>query len=507
MSVELWYPLALVTVPEPNGRKFGTGYAIGRSILLTAHHVVRDLAEGEHVRVRFNGKPGLRGWEDGPSEEYRARVLWPTSEDSDHPDAAVLELVDPPPELPFLPIAFKPPDSRMDYDSMGYADVGRSGDEREPKGLGGKTYSARSNTSTFEITELAGPEDVQDWSGASGAPVIIGRRVFGVLSTVLPKLPNRITAISTASLFACDSFQAAVGAARSDPRLDRIKKDLVKLLDASNGAVHGLHQECPKGCEFEDETVGTLVCKLIQTQVEELIEWIDSAHMAVCDAREDHVQSDSQALFDILQRLVPALFDVELARFVRDVEAQGPAVIRLPVATALVAEIALAQADERRMNVEFPQGDPKPKFDLASTAELEAGIDEDGSVKAEDFRKALASKFQLKLPEAKQAKSDRLAEFDNEVDGMLLARRKRPYYEFFCVMLRTRGDLAKYKPTLDVLEERYPSLRVVCLDGADVRGEMMYVHRLREMHRRQNRLVRGASAKGASAQDTNAQEA
>ncbi len=94
---------------EQYGRGAGSGVWLGKDLLLTANHVVKDL---DRIWVRLPLNLFTR---------YEAKLVHGTSD----PDLAILKLVNPPKEIPFLPLVDIQPDEQVLLISYAYGDMSR----------------------------------------------------------------------------------------------------------------------------------------------------------------------------------------------------------------------------------------------------------------------------------------------------------------------------------------------------------------------------------------------
>ncbi|WP_295582020.1 hypothetical protein [uncultured Lamprocystis sp.] len=172
-----------IFVPEcgTNGKKgqIATGYPIARDRILTARHPLfpapgRDPDRPIEIRWRCRDidpcwRPvGDIVWEDQGWNLALLACTLPTSIDR---WGAFLSEERPVPNAQWY--------------SVGFPRVGgkRNG-ARKPFGMGGSIKAAIDSADRFEVDETAGPENAEAWKGASGSPVFVDSRIFGVIVSV-----------------------------------------------------------------------------------------------------------------------------------------------------------------------------------------------------------------------------------------------------------------------------------------------------------------------------------
>ncbi len=199
--------LALVTCASADGAKtsVGTGYLVDADLLLTASHVVPADARPGSIRVRTE-----------------ADAVWHTALDiaawrDVGLDAALIRLRQP--VAGIAPIAWA--DTAFDvnerWHSLGYPQAGviQAGDESSWKtvGLGGTLYAGGGGGQGRRQLDL-GVEDFKNValsSGASGAPVLVGERLAGIIKQVPPNfLGERLIGLPVASLLQNPGFRITI---------------------------------------------------------------------------------------------------------------------------------------------------------------------------------------------------------------------------------------------------------------------------------------------------------
>lgn len=170
---------------------FGTGLLVGRGLVLTALHCVRDPDNGWQVFDNL-GVYLLRELQLGEERHYDAHIVWPRTDSfaEDPPDVAILklDLTDPPEalvnhcfgELPRVP-------------TTGYAlgfprtTSGKQlpGGRIEHNQPGRVTYTSETlRALTIDATGRHELEGRERWAGLSGGPLLINEFIVGVMRNV-----------------------------------------------------------------------------------------------------------------------------------------------------------------------------------------------------------------------------------------------------------------------------------------------------------------------------------
>jgi hypothetical protein len=202
----------------------GTGYPVGKDLILTARHVVEPAQRDRsyRIRARWMQFPGF-GREDAvelaPDEEA---VAWKGN--GEHDDLVLLRCPERPPEIvvpawPWAPLLRW----NMPFKSLGYPRATRledpGGGERAPRQ---NAFSGEIRTSAepwFEIVDSAAPKDAEGWKGASGMPIFTPEGIAGVFSAALSEVRGKGHCIPIA------------------PLLERAP-DLARLFDADRFVAH-----------------------------------------------------------------------------------------------------------------------------------------------------------------------------------------------------------------------------------------------------------------------------
>jgi hypothetical protein len=467
---------SFVRVVAQSGDKesVGTGYRLSRERVLTAHHVIVGASE---VIVEMDRKDGTR-------HTAEASVLWKDEE----LDAAVLGCTTREPvATAFTHLARGPLQRASEWASQGFA-----GTVPEAQclcdsmaALNGKAFALDAHQHRLELTVEAAPKNVEHWSGISGAPVFIGKWLYGIIRQAPTSFQERLYATPTHLLFEQRDFIKAldlVAISKWKPLLGEVRQLLVDD-DTAARALAAQRQDWQLA--FADSGCEGLVTALERGMVDEVLLALHKAHGTL--AKAGPVRS-AKTVEKVLDLTIPVLYDRQLV-YSPPGDAGG-VVLRIPVATPTVAEIAMASVDGRALRyrpVRDPKVMPEPLAQVPKT--LETGIDYKGSRAFKDFVDHLASQFLDEEPRRllqhlpEERRYDQLAGLVNDEiewqagDGGIL----RHYFLFDS---RFAQDHA---PLLKRLRTSLPALRLLELTSDDVRSDRRLCLPLRDLlYRSQN---------------------
>jgi hypothetical protein len=210
---QIWAP------GEPRGQP-GSGYRLDGKHVLTAAHVVADAAGGM-CDVR-----GLRAesWQ-------RARVVWR----SERADAALLEIesADPASDEP-VGLGRRATNELLDCRAVGFPDAQRRPVDgkrvRDVEDAAGRIAGVTSEKSGRFAIDVAGTVPLggrgkpSPWGGMSGAPVLCGGLLVGVVTVHAVNYGTaRLEAVPVTTLLHDDEFRAAVGERRKADELPAVE--------------------------------------------------------------------------------------------------------------------------------------------------------------------------------------------------------------------------------------------------------------------------------------------
>jgi hypothetical protein len=498
----------------------GTGYPVGRDLILTARHVVQPAHRDGSYRIRARwmqfpdfGREGAV--ELAPDEEA---VVWKGN--GEHDDLILLRCPERPPEVvvpawPWAPL----PRWNMPFKSLGYPRATRledpSGVERAPRQ---NAFSGEIRTSAepwFEIVDSAAPKDAEGWKGASGMPIFTAEGIAGVFSAALSEVRGKGHCIPVAPLlerapelvrlFDEDRFAAHWSAFRQREarkvastlgKSERLRGLLVaRLLDA------GVCPELDHGpVESAATAAGCLLDLAFETFTGIAVELHRQLRDAVADkgpeARDE--RTALEALVTLTLHLAPMLYDAELARTAY-VSSRRAQLLELPAALYSVAELMVAAEEGRAAAYQHRKGptDNDPRgIACLSAAVPELGLDatqEDYSERflhhlgrkeftAEAFEGELflkdCERFLMRFyppgrPVRGASGEERAADKWRGMDfgiGSWTDRSGSPVRLYTVFRPESAQELGRMRTTAENLHERYPSLRILfltafCQDG------------------------------------------
>lgn len=171
---------------------FGTGLLVGRGLVLTALHCVRNPDQGWAVRDDL-GVYLLRELQHGEERSYTVRIVWPRTNTfgEDPPDVAVLQIVDAAPPKALVRHRFgELPLNPADGSALGFPKATSRGHQLpggriERNQPGRVTYSCQTRpTLTIDATGRHEVENRERWAGISGGPLLINQLIVGVMRNV-----------------------------------------------------------------------------------------------------------------------------------------------------------------------------------------------------------------------------------------------------------------------------------------------------------------------------------
>ncbi len=362
----------LVEIYVPTGPGAGliaTGYPIGKGIILTAGHAVcpdnRD--ENFPIEVRWYHKQGaLREWRTVES------ILWYGGDDY---DAALLK-------CPFSEetdwgvISDARPTSRDHWTSEGFARAGVRDDDRRPVGLSGETFPMADSAQAFELGVNYATDIEENWQGASGSPVFVGRKIIGVVATCPPNFnATRLRATPAWKLLQNTDFRSKLVYDARKEILERVRNEIVDALSSSVMTNDTLNEQFGLG----NAAPTALVDALLSLRFDKLVELITRTHRAFCDNGK---ATDAKVLSDLLNVVLPVVFDDGIIEDVRSRRTDTRAVIvSLPAATATAAEIIMAGVDRRATKFQMPSSTeeylPRGELNCGIQTPPEGGMDAD----------------------------------------------------------------------------------------------------------------------------------
>ncbi|WP_295393004.1 hypothetical protein [uncultured Thiodictyon sp.] len=327
--------------------QIGTGYPVGPDLILTARHLLDPQAPKRRdarypIKVRWHSyrahqQAGPDGWVAIPD----TAVICPECETL---DAMLLRCLPPDGAPGWGILSEEAPTDQMQWSSEGFPDAGDYQDERHPCSFGGSCFSKAPDADYFELVAAAPPAGEDDWRGASGMPIFVGRRILGVARQVPMRFGSqRLHATPARRLLADRRFREALGFDERQARVAKARGELSGVLAPSPAALDALAKAL--GCEGSlagladpGQRAERVAACLLDTDIRSAIESLRQAHRGAGPAA-------AEPLVKSACLVVPALF---LQGVVLDTKGLLKlALVPLPAGTRTVAELIMAGVDGR----------------------------------------------------------------------------------------------------------------------------------------------------------------
>jgi hypothetical protein len=407
--------------------EIATGYPVTAELILTAQHVLhpppgRDPDRPIEVRWRWRGV--------APTWHPVHEIAW----EDPHWDLALLACTPTPdidPRVATLGSARPSPNAA--WYSLGFPRVGgkRDGDRR-PFGMGGRLKAMLDEggaTPVLHLGEVTGPDNADDWKGASGSPVFVQRQLIGVIVAVPDNVrAKRLSAVPLWRLLRdCATFREKIGYRDLAVSRQAAQERLRRHLDTDNAkALRGAL--CAK-LHLPSETPAVLAAALLETPLDEALDALDVVLKGLSAARQSVVRS---VVADIVGELLPSLYDpAPSPEWERCPAALDPACLELPAALPTAGEVLMAGLRARPAYFrDLADRDRLPEPRDLLELPPEAGFDDGGAGFVRNVETDLAAQLGLDEEAALvENEADRDAMRDlvrDELDQR--AQRRRQYY-------------------------------------------------------------------------------
>ncbi len=372
----------------PQKIKRGTGFRVSSTRVLTSLHVVRR-ARSIHVL-----DPVGAGW-----KRSSAMLKWPRAVCGSSLDGVLLATDPVDKTAPWLRFAETALTARSRWDSAGYPVLDQ---EVVRRGLFGTAFESGPAEAIFELTVDAGfPEDVRDWRGISGAPVLVttplhGLTVCGVIRNGTRQFAGRrLRAVALPALLAADGFrEALVDQQAADScrwYIDRVAELLSRDQEAARAIAEQVAWIPPAQAEQdESQRARWLAEALGRGSLEQVSAGLCSVYCSLVDSAK---LGTAATVFEVMHLALPSAY---LARS-PGLPARSSSRVSLNVVTEVMAEIVLAAGAGRELRFRAPVNPGRsdlPEPELLVPAPKELGIDPLGDLGvaevASDLEKRLA---------------------------------------------------------------------------------------------------------------------
>lgn len=382
----------------------GTGTVVARNRILTARHVI--MKEGKQL-------PDLCVRRADKNEFLPATVRWLGP---DGPDVAVLEAALNPEGYSLAPLSARDIATNSAWEAQGYPEVRRELPSEKLEKVGGVTLSCARSEQELILEARTHPEV---WGGLSGAAVVIGTEVAGVIRSEPHGWDKkRLLATPVAAFLNLPEFREALGLGESN---ERLAADLAKVVATITAQMKKLPRVTEALAEklnldliLDSRDAASLVTRAVvhERSAEESVK----AFTAVDEELKDDAArvSERRALKDLTWWVLPFATDWRMLLLRgRAALEENARFVELPFREMTIAEVILAGIDCRpcRYKEEDAQADrPASNAVIPLPAAARAPfIDQDGKRLVEATAGHLASMLLGLAPDdVRLRKNDRL---------------------------------------------------------------------------------------------------
>ena len=370
----------------------GTGYAVGRGLILTARHVVdqEDRDPKYPIEVLWDAYPNAgpkRGWFALEADP----VAWRGKGDL---DGILLRCPYPDGVRSFGLVSGEMPRDTTEWSSAGFPDAARSAAGCESTNFGGGMFAMAQHKSFFEVfVTAAAPTTEKDWRGASGMPICRKDTslILGVASAVPPNLRGeKIGAAPTHRMLEDPDFRTAIGADDQQARLQDARRRLLQVCGRANTVVEMIAERSGLFNTASKPTAEDVVTRLLTCSLRDVIAGLAKVSDWIRDERQFNPSDDLAKVAEIIEVMIrgiaPALFDEGIINRVRAHKHDVSLTIcEIPCRLHTVAEIVMAGVDNRSAeyyprqdDTQYPHGTrhlpPPPECGIAGAEQQRQAI-------------------------------------------------------------------------------------------------------------------------------------
>lgn len=477
-DAELRRSLAHIEVARPGSKKVGrgTGLPVGPDRVLTALHVVAGSVS--KVEVCF---PDLSG-----DRRYLAKVIWP-ADAGRHPevgdgilDAALLQLEDSPSGLTSALLGSRVCGEHEQWWGRGFPRAAlrprlatREGATYESWPYTGKVAGAPLQRADGTWSDLAlhvdgEPDERDGWKGASGAPVIIGRELHGIVRSVKAEWKERLSAVSVRALLVAPGFTWALGRHAAVDEWRRHRASQVEALVGRFSRETEIVEQISLLTKLSDEP-GALADGLMHLPVERFCGVCNVVHARLAKTGR---REAARTVFEVLQEVAPLVVDSGLVELV--LRSGDGAVVELRAKSPTLAALVAAAADKQPLRARMPTA----ANDMVKAAsQLDPDGEETGkggaSVIVDRIREQLLARNvneQYWLGLDSNELNQKLREYlEDQADPM---STPEPFRYFYAYAPNEVG-----RQVARELNSRFPLIRTFELQGTDPHGEELKLTR------------------------------
>ncbi|MEO1699203.1 MAG: hypothetical protein AAFU73_18075 [Planctomycetota bacterium] len=462
--------LALIVAGAEGEFSVGTGCFVAFDLVLTALHVVEGNVDPVRIRVRGENDAS-NAWVELAADA----VIWK----DEKLDAVLLRADRGHSNEPIVFLSTVDAPARSTWTARGYARVNARDDGEWPLlHLQGETFAP--GDTNQDLAPVGEPNEAEDWGGCSGAPVVAGGRVIGMLLESPTWSGNRrLRSLRMAALLGRADFKDAIGwgDGEQERELEKLARRVVRLLQRSKAARAELSK---KMGELGIECDGTETREDAEFLAKALLHRLsltDAVHALYCAQHDVDDTTSASVLLEVLELVTPALFDYGIARGVRRSIGAHELLMQIPVSTETTAEILLAARTWRPATFELRESmqPPTGRALLTSPTEIETGFKGNRVVEllVDDLCNWMA--IDRDAPDREQKIRAQLAFY---------ARKRRVQMPLY-VLIKSETLERRIDSDLRAIRERFPDLLLIELAGDDVESEELHVNLpLREMYER-----------------------
>ena len=464
------YRFARIQSRQDGKTRRGTGYFISNDVVLTARHVVEG---AEEIRVEYQDFSGKRFKISARLSEWTSPL-----------DVALLRVET---ELRIgRQVFFKgrlPADKA--YRSRGWArasqdEEGSQDAEKNPvpknlldflTGIEGTAYEFAAGAESFQISVKEAPDDTEAWKGVSGAPVLCGWHLVGIITEGNKFFGGkRLHAVPVAKLWEDEDFRREVGEyEEQERRLQKIIEDIAAILQKHPKTKLFLARE---QTEWDEELPPRDFARRICEHPSwmQVLKACDLAHRKL---RAGGQEPQAREVMKILCRVLPEIYRSTEFHVLPD--GDGGQWMTLPYETKTLAELAIAGFEGRSLiysplesagEVPFGAGLAEPSAVDALEESEEHGFDFTGEDMFQNWILIFAKSKSLKLAKSDLAMlaqphrfKEHLPLVDRAIQRDVEAGMPRRYFCF------PAGFRESHQEFLDLLREHLKSLHLIEMSG------------------------------------------
>lgn len=376
----------------------GTGCAVGDGLILTCRHVIAppNRNPAYPIRVRWynqrqDGDP-CSAWITLEDDEKAIR--WKGEGDL---DAALLvcprhEALR---EMRSYRVAVAPPRGTEIWESRGFPAASVVGKESGHGDFTGAVMSMGRDDPLFSLeSRLRAGDALEDWSGASGMPVLVDDTIVGIVKSVPDKYGNQMLfAVPCFRMCREPEFCEALGFKDLPDLVVQARELTIRALMQSEPAARALARRLAPDCGSHKACCEILAERAIQMPLKALV---DTALEVQAELRVADKDRDADFVARCVRALLPTGAEpAEVGKIASPASDADATLIRLDAHSPTLVEILMAAADRRETRFrplydrrDFPLGE-------GCLGRVEGGRDPDGAQRLRDLTTELIQLFEF----------------------------------------------------------------------------------------------------------------